>query len=96
MRLVVPSFYRMTQKNTLNREKENIMTTIHLWLGDFSTNSDDIISVTPDRIIDVLEVNKGLHAVTLSECSVGQFLDFIRDVQNYAVEKYKREMNEHS
>ena len=59
------------------------MSTLPLVIG-----GEDTVNVSPDRITAILEVNREENETIQIGCSVQQLLDFILEVQKYAVDTH--------
>lgn len=65
-----------------NKEEDPVNSIKLLLDGDLTTTTSS------DRITAVLEANNDVKTINLVDCSAQQFLDFILEVQKYAIDQH--------
>lgn len=64
------------------------MQKIYLAIGDYRTNGDDVVPVTPDDILATLQARRKDTSIQIVHCSVEQFLLFLEEMQQDAISKH--------
>lgn len=65
-----------------------MLQTIDIILGDGDDESDIICNVNVERVAFILEANRDVERMNLVNCSVENFLQFIRDIECQAIADY--------